>query len=509
MKSNAHKELTAIYEISKVLASSPDLNRNLRAALAILSNFFNMSRGIVAIKKDNFVEIFSAYGLTKEEIKRGKYKLGEGVIGKVAKQGTPIVIPDIKSESIFLNKTGSRKHEENTKVSFICVPIKIKNEILGVLSVDKHFDGTAKFEEDLRLLKIIASLFAINIKLSSYFESEMLSLIEERELLRNQLKDKYKLENIIGQSEKMQQVFETVHRIAKTQATLLLLGESGTGKELIAKSIHFLSDRSNKPFVKVNCAAIPEGLIESELFGHEKGAFTGANQQRKGRFELADKGTIFLDEIGEISLSLQAKLLRVLQEREFERVGSEKTIKVDVRVIAATNRNLEELVSKGEFRQDLFFRLNVIPIYIPPLRERREDILPLIEHFTEKFNKNYGKKIKFSDKALNLLINYNWPGNVRELENTIERLTLMAKEGIIRESDLPANIKNFKDSNVRDFSNAALGEGGLPALIDKIERENIKKALNITKGNRKKAAYMLGITERQINYKINKLKITV
>lgn len=507
MKENTNKELTAIYEISKILASSPDLNRNLRSALAILSNFFNVSRGIVAIKKDNIVEIFSAYGLTKDEIKKGKYKLGEGVIGKVAKQGTPIVIPDIKSEPIFLNRTGSRKKEETSKVSFICVPIKIKNEILGVLSVDKHFDRTAKFEEDIRLLKIIASLFAINIKLNSYFESEMMSLIQERELLRDQLKDKYKLENIIGQSERMQQIFETVHRIAKTQATVLLLGESGTGKELIAKSIHFLSDRSNKPFIKVNCAAIPEGLIESELFGHEKGAFTGANQLRRGKFELADKGTIFLDEIGELSLSLQAKLLRVLQEREFERVGSEKTIKVDVRVIAATNRNLEELVSKGEFREDLYFRLNVIPIYIPPLRERKEDILLLIEHFVEKFNKSYGKNIKFSEKALSLLINYNWPGNVRELENTVERLILMANKDTIGVEELPANIKAPKPSTLRDLSNIALQEGGLPALIEKIERENIKKALDITNGNRKKAAYLLGISERQINYKIKILKI--
>ncbi|MCX7991906.1 MAG: nif-specific transcriptional activator NifA [Proteobacteria bacterium] len=507
MSEKFQKEINAIYEISKVLGSSPDIKVTLRSALVILSNFFKISKGIVAVKGDEEVEIISSYGLTREEEKRGKYKLGEGVIGRVAKNGIPIVIPDIKSEAIFLNRTKSRKIEDNTKIAFICVPIKIKNQILGVIGIDKYSEENRKFEDDLRLLKIVAGLFAINIKLNSFYEAEKFSLIQERDLLKNQLKERYSLKNVIGESEKMQVVFETVHQVAKTKASILLLGESGTGKELIAKSIHYLSDRSDKPFVRVNCSAIPEGLMESELFGHEKGAFTGAVSARKGRFELANGGTIFLDEIGDLPLSLQPKLLRVIQEMEFEKVGGEKTIKVDVRIISATNRNLERLVQEGKFREDLYFRLNVIPIIIPPLREREGDIPILIDFFTEKFNKLHGKNVRINDRALNFLINYNWPGNVRELENTIERLVLMSKDDIVDVENLPLNIREFKRTFERDVENISLPEKGLPEFFEIIEKEYIIKALSLTKGNRKQAGKLLGLTERQINYKIQKYNI--
>ncbi len=496
-------ELSAIYEISKVLAADPDIKKSLRSALIILSNFFNMKRGVVALKKADMVEIVSSYGLTRDEVKRGKYKLGEGVIGKVVKNGTPIVIPDIKEDEVFLNKTRSRKEDDKTKISFICVPIKIKNDVLGVLSVDKYFDAKTKFEDDLKLLKTVAALFAINIQLNSHYQSEITSLIEQRDLLITEMKDRYKIENVVSKSEKMQLIFDSIRMVAATRASVLITGESGTGKELLAKSIHFLSQRKDKPFISINCSAIPENLIESELFGHEKGAFTGAISMRKGKFELADGGTLFLDEIGDLPLHLQPKLLRVLQEMEFERVGGNKKIKVDVRIIAATNKILTELIKEGNFREDLYFRLNVIPIHVPALRERKEDIPLLANYFLNKFNKEYQKNIDITEKAVEIMINYYWPGNVRELENTIERMVLMAKKELIDENDIPVNIRRAKPEVDIELSYNV----GLPKLIEDIEREHILKALEITKGNRKRAAKILGLTERQINYKIEKLNI--
>ena len=295
------------------------------------------------------------------------------------------MIPSIGDEPLFLNKTGARKIIKKENIAFLCVPIKFKNETLGVLSVDRLFGSKViSFEEDLRLLKIIASLVAQTVKLHMEIEKEREAFLEEKENLKQQLKGKYRLENIIGQSDRMQEVFGAVHSVAPSKANVLLRGESGTGKELIAKAIHYMSPRAKGPFIKFNCASIPEGLLESELFGHEKGAFTGAMAMRKGRFELADGGTIFLDEIGDLPLALQPKILRVLQEKEFERVGGEKTTKVDVRLIAATSRNLEYLVSEGKFREDLYYRLNVVPVFLPPLREKIEDIPLLSEYFLKK-----------------------------------------------------------------------------------------------------------------------------
>ncbi len=508
MSDKSAKELSSIYEITNVLASTPDLKRNLRSALAILSSYYDMPRCIVFLKKDRILDIVAAYGLTKEEMKSGVYRMGEGVIGKVAKNGTPIVIPDISVEPVFLNKTKSRSLDKDKKISFIAVPIKIKNEVLGVIGVDKYFNRQTKFEDDLKILKIVAGLFAVYLRINEQFERERLHLLREKEELVSQIKSRYKIDNIIGLSAPMQEIFETVHTIADTRATVLLLGESGTGKELIAKAIHFLSDRKDKPFVGVNCSAIPEGLIESELFGHEKGAFTGATSLKKGKFEIASGGTIFLDEIGDLPLPLQPKLLRVIQEREFERVGGEKTIKVDVRIIAATNRDLEHLVSKGKFREDLYFRLNVIPIKIPPLRERKEDIPLLVEFFRNRFNKEYGKNVNFTERAINRMIAYNWHGNVRELENTVERLVLMSRKETIDDNDLPLNISKDGLSDIKNNFELSYNIG-LQKVLENIEKEHIKKALEITGGNRKKAAELLGITERQINYRIKNLDIKV
>jgi Nif-specific regulatory protein len=496
--------ITALYEISKILGSSLNLKANLRGVMKVLSEYLDMKRGTVALRSDDGVSIIVAHGMSEEEIKRGKYKLGEGIIGRVAKLGSPIVIPNIGEEPLFLNKTGSRELIKKENIAFLCVPIKFKGDVLGVLSVDRLFGSNGvSFEKDLKLLKIISSLIAQTVKLHSEIEKERKALIEEKNALKMELKKRYRVENIIGQSDRMQEVFEIIHRISPSKATVLLLGESGTGKELVAKAIHYMSPLSKGPFIKFNCASIPEGLLESELFGHEKGAFTGATTVRKGRFELANNGTIFLDEIGDLPLGLQPKILRILQEREFERVGGEKTIKVNVRIIAATSRNLEQLVKEGRFREDLYYRLNVIPIMLPPLRERREDIPLLIEHFLMRFNRENHKSVKINPDVIDLLMEYDWPGNVRELENTIERLVIMSKEDTITAMDIPSNIKNHilkQKISVKEIDT-------LPTTLFEIEKAKIIEALKKTNGNQAKAARLLGLTQRQIGYKIKKYKI--
>ena len=491
-------EISALYEISKILGSSLDLKANLKSAMKVLAEFMDMKRGTVALKEDSEVVVAVAHGLTEEEIKRGRYKLGEGIIGRVAKLGSPIVIPNVGDEPLFLNKTGSRKEVSKDNVAFLCVPIKFKSDVLGVLSVDRLFGAKGiSFEEDLRLLKIIASLIAQSVRLNREVEKEKEALIEETEELRRKLKGRYRIENVIGQSEKMQEVFEAVHRVSSSKATVLLRGESGTGKELIAKAVHYMSPRAKGPFIKFNCASIPEGLLESELFGHEKGSFTGAVAMRKGKFELADKGTLLLDEIGDLPLNLQPKILRVLQEREIEKVGSEKTIKVDVRLVAATSRNLEDLVGTGKFREDLYYRLNVVPIFLPPLRDRKEDMPPLLEFFLQRFNEENGKDVSLSPEALSVLIEYDWPGNVRELENAIERLVVMAHKNVIKAADLPFTLR-FPEA--RDVPL----KGSLRSTIEETERTRILAALEKTGWVQAKAARFLGITPRQIGYKILK-----
>jgi Nif-specific regulatory protein len=504
MKNDKTFELTALYEISKLLGSSLNLKQNLRGVMRVLSEYLDMKRGTVFLRSNNEVSILAAHGMTEEEIKRGRYKLGEGIIGRVAKLGSPIVIPNIGDEPLFLNKTGARQMIKKENIAFLCVPIKFKSEVLGVLSVDRLFGAKGvSFEEDLRLLKIIASLVAQSVKLHLEVEREREAMQEEKDRLKQQLKSRYKVENIIGQSEKMQEVFEAIHRVAPSKANVLLRGESGTGKELVAKAIHFMSPRAKGPFIKFNCASIPEGLLESELFGHEKGSFTGAAALRKGRFELADGGTIFLDEIGDLPLTLQPKILRVLQEKEFERVGGEKTIKVDVRLVAATSRDLEGLVKEGRFREDLYYRLNVVPVYLPALRQRREDIPLLQEYFLNKYNRENGRTVQVNPEVLNIFMNYDWPGNVRELENTVERLVVMSGGKTATRADLPINIRDhsFKAKFAAQMKDA------LPSAIEDIEKTKLIEALSRTGWNQAKAGRVLGITPRQIGYKIKKYNL--
>lgn len=485
-------ELNALLEVSKSLGSSFELEKNLIHSMRVLSNFLGMKRGTVTLLDPETKElrIVSAYGLTREEIQRGKYRIGEGIVGRVVKTGFPMVIPNIGEEPMFLNRTLSRIDKE--QIAFLCVPIKFKGEAIGVLSADRIFEEKVSLEEDLRVLKIVSSLIAQNIKLNQAYLAEK----KEKENLSFELKGKYSFPNIVGLSDKMQEIFKSVHKVAKSNTMVLLRGESGTGKELIAKAIHYESPRGKGPFIALNCAALPENLLESELFGYEKGAFTGAVSSKKGRFELADGGTIFLDEIGDISPAIQVKLLRVIQEHEFEKLGGTKTIKVDVRVLAATNKNLESAVKEGSFREDLYWRLNVVPIFLPPLRERKEDMPVLIEHFLNRFNKSHGKKITISKETLKRLLDYHWPGNVRELENTIERLVVMIDGNMILPEHLPIHVV-MEDSFIIERET-------LSKDIEAIEKERISKALRECGYVQARAAKILGITQRQLGYKAKK-----
>jgi Nif-specific regulatory protein len=331
------------------------------------------------------------------------------------------------------------------------------------------------------------------------------SLSRENLELREQLRERFKVDFIISASGRMEEALNLVKRAAPSTATVLILGESGTGKELIARAIHYASPRADKPLVKVNCAALPENLLESELFGHERGAFTGAVGRRIGRFEQADQGTVFLDEIGDLSPALQSKLLRVLQEKEFERVGNSQPLKVDVRIIAATNRNLEDAIKKGTFREDLYYRLNVVTISLPPLRERKEDIPPLIEHFLKKYSgENQKPVVSLSKEARDLLMNYHYPGNIRELENIIERAVVLSRGDSITTQDLPLNLR---ESKAEDLMKEGAGGRSLPEILEEIERLRINQALGESHGVQTKAAEELGISERVLRYKMKKYGI--
>jgi Nif-specific regulatory protein len=452
--------------------------------------------------------IETAHGLTAEEIARGRFKIGEGVTGRVFEKGEPMIVPDVGREPLFLNRTRSRGDLAKERIAFLCMPVKTHGETIGVLSVDRLFkNGSPDFDDDVRVLTVVGSLIGQAVKLQQSISREKRELLEQNFQLQSELKNRYRIGNIVGQSKIMDEVFRSVLQVCKSKATVLLRGESGTGKELIARAIHYNSPRSDRPFIKVNCAALPETLLESELFGHERGAFTGATQLRKGRFEMADGGTLFLDEIGDIPLSTQVKLLRVLQEQRFERVGGSQTLSVDVRLVAATHRNLETAIQEGTFREDLYYRLNVVPIFLPSLRERKEDIPLLIEYFLGRCNKEHHKQIRIAPDVLRVMIQYHWPGNVRELENCIERMVIMAESSEITFQSMPSSIAAyFRD--VREVTRpAALDRPTLRTTVEDLERQQMVDALKKCGWVQSRAAKILGITPRQIGYKMKKYKI--
>jgi Nif-specific regulatory protein len=496
-------ELSLLYEISRILESSMDLRDVFGPVLNTISNNTGIVRGVITLlnRKTGEISIESAIGLSSDQKKRGRYKLGEGVTGKVVQSGKPAVIKRISEEPLFLDKTRARTNIDWEDVSFLCVPIKLGNEVIGTLSVDRLFSEDASLEEDLRLFSVIASMISQAVRLRQQAQESREKLLEENTRLQEELKHRYHPANIIGNSHAMQEVYDLIFQVAKSDTTVLLQGESGTGKELVAYAIHYASPRALAPFIRVNCAALPETIIESELFGHEKGAFTGALFERKGRFELAHGGTLFLDEIGDLSASTQIKLLRVLQEREFERVGGIKTIKINVRIIAATNRDLEQLVNRTKFREDLYYRLNVFPIHLPPLRERKTDILLLADHFIEKYSKASGRNIRrISTPAIDMLMAYHWPGNVRELENCIERAVLMSNDDVIHGHHLPPTLQTAEASDT-------IPKGSLDDTLRAVEKEALLDALKSSRGNMAKAARILDITERRIALRVQKYHI--
>ena len=504
-------ELSTLYEIAKRLGSSVDPRVTLTSILEILAESMGMSRGTLTLldpeTKQLYIEL--AHGLTPEERSRGVYRIGEGITGKVVETGEPIIVPDIGKEPLFLNRTRSRGDIRRENISFICVPVKVKGDTIGVLSVDRLFiDKSVSLDEDVRILTVVTSLIGQAFTTAKMVELEKKNLIKEKLSLQRELKSPYRFANIVFVSDKMREILDSAWRVSQSKATVLLRGESGTGKELIARTIHYHSKRCDKSFISVNCAAIPDTLIESDLFGHVKGSFTGAVNDKKGRFEMADEGTLFLDEIGDIPPSTQVKLLRVLQERRFERVGGSKGITVDVRIIAATNRNLEDAVKEGKFREDLYYRLNVVPIRIPSLRERKEDIPPLVGHFLQLYNEENGRDVKISNEALDTLLIYDWPGNVRELENCIERMIVMAKNDLIMTEDVPITIDTKLLNRQSDMSSVYGQARTLDHTIEFMEKEKIIEALKRAGYVQAKAARQLGITSRQIGYKIKKYGIT-
>ncbi|MBN2536566.1 MAG: nif-specific transcriptional activator NifA [Spirochaetales bacterium] len=497
------REFSLLFEISDTLNRSMDLRDVIRPVFKLIEDHMGMFRGTITLLNRDSGEIYieEAYGLSDAQLKRGKYKLGEGITGKVVQTGRPVIVPRLSDEPMFLDRTGARKNIDKANISFICIPIKCGEESIGALSADRIFEENISLEEDVRLLMIIASLIARAVQLRQSAMEEKRYLLEENQRLMEQLRERFQPEHIIGKSKAMQDVYRLVVQVAKSDTNILIRGESGTGKELIAHAIHYNSFRAKNPLIKVNCAALPESIIESELFGHEKGAFTGAVSTRKGRFELADGGTLFLDEIGDISPVIQIKLLRVLQEREFERVGGMNTIKTNVRVIVATNRNLEELMKQGKFREDIYYRINVFPIHVPPLRERKTDITLLSDYFVRKYSQVSNKEIKrISTPAIDMLMAYHWPGNVRELENCIERAVILSVDGVIHGHHLPPTLQTAEASNTKH-------SGNLQEALDSFERELICDALKSTRGNMAEAARNLGITERIIGLRVRKFGI--
>lgn len=505
-------ELTALHEIAQLIGSAHNLETTLTSVLRVLHDILRMERATLLLIDENgeHLSIKASYGLSDDEQKRGVYRLDEGVTGKIFASRTPFAVPDIHSEPLFLNKTRSRSINKET-LSFLGVPVLISGEPVGVLTVDRLFGLEIPFEEDIRFLTVVATLIAQFLVLNNEIRKKEAHLREENRSLKAQLSPVFSQHNIMGQSKVMLEVFSSITKVAPSSATVLLLGESGTGKELVARAVHQASRRSNNPFLKVNCAALPENLLESELLGHEKGAFTSAMTRKKGRFELADTGTLFLDEIGELPLELQSKLLRVLQEQQFERLGGTTTISVDVRIIAATNRSLAAAVSKGRFRADLYYRLNVVPIILPPLRDRAEDIPLLIDHFLAISNRINQKNVRLSREVMDYLAQYQWPGNVREMQNLIERLVIMTDRDLVLMTDLPTFV--VAEPEIIELRNSPVLAPQIAAnnqrlSLDEIERSEIEAALKRHGWVQARAARDLGLTPRQMGYKIRKYRLS-
>ena len=500
-------QLSALCEVSSVLSRSLNLNQTLREVLEVLHQRGRLCKGMVSLvdRQTGYLLVSALHKDGVAPFESVRYKPGEGVVGRILERNRSWVLARVADEPQFLDKLGVY----DPQLPFIGVPIRIgADRAVGVFAAQPpNLDDL--LQQRTRFLEMVANLIGQSVRLAHMVEDERRDLREERDKLRRQVRGDHGFDSVIGHTDAMKLIFEQVRQVAKWKTTVLIRGESGTGKELIADAIHYNSPRARNTFVKLNCAALPDNLLESELFGHEKGAFTGASSQRKGRFEQADGGTLFLDEIGDISPAFQAKLLRVLQEGEFERVGGTSTLKVDVRIIAATNRNLESEVRADQFREDLYYRLNVMPIFMPSLSERIEDVPELSRFLVAKIGKSQGRELRITDSALRVLMRYQWPGNVRELENCLERSAVMSEQGVI-------------ERDVIQLAGLEIGapdqESALPSIppatvdlddpnLD--ERERVIAALEEAGWVQAKAARLLNMTPRQIAYRIQTLKIRV
>jgi Nif-specific regulatory protein len=539
--SSAALSLVSIYEISKILTATTNLEGSLRAVLNLMSSYLEMRRGVVAIVDgEGALSLVVAACLSPTAIESGAADLLQEVAARILAGQMPFVAENVAEHPLLADYVGSSGALDDERVSFVGVPIKTVGRPFGVLAIARVWTevNEVNFGQDIRFLTMVANLIAQTVKLHRRVDTDPAPACAKAAAPRRPAAVARDLvpadiDNVVGRSKPMHEVFAQIHLVAPTRSTVVLRGESGTGKELIARAVHALSPRKDNPFVKVNCAALPDSLLESELFGHEKGAFTGATHDRQGRFELADGGTLFLDEIGDVSPAFQAKLLRVLQEREFERVGGTKTVKVDVRLVCATNRNLEEMVAKGDFRADLYYRINVVPVFIPALRERKEDIPLLALHFLAAFNKDNGRRLRFAERALDVLCSCAFPGNVRELENCVYRVATMTKGDVIHEIDVPCQTNRCQCmvlmSQPAFAPPAHAPAAAFPALpgetgagladwreVDDLgeqgalpQRERLIRVMEKSGWVQAKAARLLGLTPRQIGYALRKYKIDI
>jgi Nif-specific regulatory protein len=491
------RKLTSLLEVSQALASATNFRVSLHRVLEILERSHDAVRGAVALSSNDQLplEVAAAVGAGRDRSWQTGMPAG-ALARQVFTTGRPVVIPRVSREPAC----GERKPGEPER-SFVCVPLLLNRRPTGVLTLELRFKPERNYERTGKFFGVVASMIAHAIKVQRLIEADRERLVQENVRLQGELRERYDFSHILGTSRAMQSVCEQMTQVARTNTTVLIRGESGTGKELIAQAIHYNSQRSAKPFVKVSCAALPDSLIESELFGYEKGAFTGAAARKQGRFERADGGTLLLDEIGEVNLAIQVKLLRVLQEREFERLGGVEPVKVNVRLIAATNKHLEDAIAAGTFREDLLYRLNVFTIFVPPLRERKTDVLLLADHFVQRLAADHRKPIRrISTPAIDMLMAYHWPGNVRELQNVMERAVLVSDGDVLHAHHLPPTLQMAGTSD-------AAAVQSLTTSLAAFEKDLIQDALKMARGNRAKAARLLQTTSRIMNYKVRRYRI--
>jgi len=540
-------DLTVLHEASKLIGQSATPEIAISSILRLMSQMLGLNRGRVLLPSTtgDHIQIRYSYGLLDEERKAGVYKLGEGISGSVMKSGQPAVIQNIDEDPSFLFRAVKRKTLPQGVVSFISVPIMDGNSTIGVLAAHRLRMRARAIDADLMILRILATFIAQIISINNLIEERTSYLREENRELKDALHN-HKTENghgILGESQAIRDALRQISRVANTVVTVLLTGESGTGKERFSQVLHLNSARSDQPFIAINCAAIPEQLLESELFGHERGAFTGASNTKKGKVELANGGTLFLDEIGDLNMELQSKLLRILENQVIQRVGGVKDIPVDVRIITATHKNLQEAVNQGKFRLDLFYRLNVFPIHLPPLREREGDMRILASHFLLNANREYNRFAVLDKDVIKRLETYNWPGNIRQLENVIKRSVLISIEGTISVADIEMILRqesainehleagqrseimnlestthiantnkthtqeNTQHTNPNFNHNNQVAQNRPYAWVRKDEAQTLTQALEQTGGNKTRAAAMLGMSARQFRYRLEKLGI--